>query len=142
MKYLLYMNESNNTYPMVIPYNGSKYVLFVNYESYKDSLNPDGNYNGDGDILLSSSVDKDGFKLLGGIRVNKNHRNKGLGEFLVVETLKLLKQQGIAGIISTGNSRSELAERMWDRLKKRDDVSVAEDINKSNGRKVYRISLI
>ena len=62
----------------------NNYVIFANHDSYKDSLDPDGNYGGDGDILLSRNPDKDGYLLLGGIRVSKDYRNKGLGEFLVI----------------------------------------------------------
>jgi GNAT superfamily N-acetyltransferase len=56
---------------------------------------------------------------LNGIKIEKEHRGKGLGEKLLI---KFLKTYG--GKILSNSNRTEFAQRMWNRMFQRNDVVI------------------
>lgn len=54
-----------------------------------------------------------------GIKIENEYRNKGLGEKFLIEYLKKY-----GGYILSNTNRTDFAEKMWQRLSKRNDVNV------------------
>jgi ribosomal protein S18 acetylase RimI-like enzyme len=109
-KFSLLVESLNNI--SVVEYKPIGYVK--GYKGYKLLSN---------DIQLAYMVGlKDGDRFfLSGIKVENEFRGKNLGEFLIME---YLKKYGGQVISNSKGRRSTDAEKMWERISKRNDVNI------------------